>query len=94
MQLRHAVPQALCPLQHVTDLVLQDLGIQKLFAVFPFIQGLAFIQALVALHADQRQVQQGGGGKRQLCFAHTGAALHQDWFAQVAGDQNGRGDLA
>ena len=43
---------------HVAHLVLQDLGVEQLLAVLPLVQRLGLVQALVALHADQRQVEQ------------------------------------
>ena len=40
--------------------VLQDLGVEQLLAVLPLVQRLGLVEALVALHADERQVEQGG----------------------------------
>ena len=39
--------------------VLEDLGVQQLFAILPLVQCLGLVQALVALHPDQRQAEQG-----------------------------------
>ena len=38
--------------QQIAQFLFQYLGIQQLFAVFPFVQGFGFIQAFVALQAD------------------------------------------
>ena len=74
--------------------VLQDLGVEQLFAVLPLVQRLALVEALVALHADQRQVEQGRGAERQLGLADPGHAFHQDRLLQVLGHEQRGGDAA
>ena len=75
--------------QRGAEAVLQDLGVEELLAVLPLVQRLALVQALVALHADQRQAEPGGGGLRQLGLADAGRAFDQDRLAQVVGEKDG-----
>ena len=79
--------------QHVADLVLQDLGVEKLLAVFPLIQRLRLVQSLVALHADQRQVEERRDRLGELGLADAGRPFHQDRLLQMLGEIDGGGDL-
>ena len=79
--------------QHVADLVLQDLGVEQLLAVFPLVQRLRLVQPLVALHADQREVEERGDRLGELGLADAGRAFHQDRLLQVLGEIDGGGDL-
>ena len=76
------------------DPVLQDLRVEQLLAVLPFVQSLALIQALVALHADQGQAGQGGGADGQFGLADAGRALDQQGLAEVRAHEQGGGDAA
>src|SRR5665213_3350836 len=78
--------------QFGAHVVLEDLGIEELLAVLPFIQRLGLVQPLVALHADQRQPQQAGGRERQFGLADAGHALDQDRLLQVGGHVERGGD--
>ena len=71
--------------QHFAELVLQDLRVEKLLGVFPFIERLGFIQPLIALQADHLQAAPGGDRFGKLGLADAGRSLHQDGLAQVEG---------
>ena len=79
---------------HRVDLVLQDLGVEQLLAVFPLVQRLGLVQAFVALHADQRQFQPGRDRLRQFGLADAGRAFHQDRLLQMMRHVDRGRDLA
>jgi hypothetical protein len=51
-QLGERAVQRVAVADQVADLLLQDLGVEQLLAVLPFIQRAAVVQALIALQAD------------------------------------------
>jgi hypothetical protein len=53
VQPAHRLGEAFRPLQHLVQGFFQHLGVEKLLAVFPLVDGLGFVEALVALQADQ-----------------------------------------
>ena len=75
------------------DLVLEDLRVEQLLAVFPLIQCLGLVEPLIALHADQRQIEPGGNRFGQLGLADAGWAFDQDGLLQIVGDIDRGGDL-
>ena len=42
--------------EHVPELLLQHLDIEKLLGVFPFVEGFRFVETLIALEANERVV--------------------------------------
>ena len=52
-----------------------------------------FVQPLVALHADQREVEERRHRLGELGLADAGRAFHQDRLLQVLGEIDGGGDL-
>ena len=80
-------------LQHLVQCFFQDLRVEKLLAVLPLVDGLGFIEALVALQANERQPQHGGGGLREFGLADAGRPFDQYGLAQVVGEIHRRRDL-
>ena len=64
--------------QHFAELVLQDLRVQQLLAVFPLVQRLGFVEPLVALQADHLQPAPCRDRLRELGLADAGGAFDQD----------------
>ena len=93
VQFLHGRFQARRIAQHIAHFIFQDLGIEQLLAVLPFVQGLGFIQTFVTLHADQRQAQPGRAGQCQFGLANTGGAFDQDRLGQIFGHEDRGGDL-
>ena len=85
--------EALGPLQHLLQGLLQHLGVEQLLAVLPLVDGLGLVQALVALQADQRQLEHRRGGFGQFRLAHSRRPLDQHRLVQVVGQIDRRGDL-
>ena len=54
--------ETLGTLQHFIQSFFQYLGIQQLFAVFPFIDGFGFVETFITLQPDERQREHFGGG--------------------------------
>ena len=79
---------------HFAELVFQQLGVEQLFAVLPFVQRLRFVQAFVALQADQRHVEKLRHAFGQLGLADTGRAFDEDRFFEVEAEIKGGRDLA
>ena len=77
--------EALGPLQHLLQGLLQHLGVEQLLAVLPLVDGLGLVQALVALQADQRQLEHRRGGFGQFRLAHPRRSLDQHRLVQVVG---------
>ena len=84
--------QALGALQDIVELFLQHLGVEQLFAVFPFVQGLGLVQTFVALQANQGQGEHRGAGLGKLGLANPGRAFDEHGFLQVAGQIDSCGD--
>jgi len=70
-------------LHHFAQLVLEQLRVQQLLAVFPLVQGLGFVQAFVTLHSDQGHVEDLGHALGQFGLSDTGRAFDQDRLFQV-----------
>ena len=81
------------PLEHLVQGFLQHLGVEQLLAIFPFVDGLGFIEPFIALQADQGQLEHLCRGLGQLRLAYAGRAFDEDGFSQVVGQIDGRGDL-
>ena len=92
VQAGHGFGQALRALKYIAQLFLEHLGVQQLFAVLPLVQGFGLVQALVALQAQQGQVQQPGGGLGQLRLADPRRTLDQHGFAQPDGQKHRGGN--
>jgi len=88
----HGFGQALSALHHLAELVLEQLGVEQLLAVFPFVQRLGFVQAFVALHADQRHVEDFGHALGELGLAHAGRAFDQDGLFELKAQIDRGGD--
>ena len=70
--------QRLRAAQHFAELVLEDLGIEKLLGVFPLVERLGFVEALVALQADHLHAAPGGNRLGKLSLADARGAFDQD----------------
>ena len=68
-----------------------DLDGQQLLLVVPFVEGLALVQAFVALQPHQVPVKGRGHDLGHLGFAHTGSALNEQRPAQCQGHIHGGG---
>mgnify|MGYP006198451999 CR=1 FL=1 len=79
--------------EQLVELLFQDLRVEQLLAILPFVQRLALIEAFVALHADQRQIHPLGKRGRKVGLADTGRAFDQDRLAQAMREENRRGNL-
>ena len=64
--------------EHFAELVLQDLRVEQLLGVFPFIQRLGLVEAFIALQADQLLAAPRGDRLRKLGLADAGRAFDQD----------------
>ncbi len=84
--------QSLGTLQDVPQLLLQYLGVQQLFTVFPFIQGFRLIEAFVTLQSYQGLRDHFSAGLRQFGLAHPGWTFHQNGFVQRCGQVDDGGD--
>jgi len=71
--------------QHFAELVLQDLGVEELLGVFPLIQRLGFIEAFIALQADQLQAAPCGDRLGEFGLADAGRPFDQDRFFDLLG---------
>ena len=65
--------------------------VQELGRVVPFVQGLALLQAVVALQADQAAFQHLGKRLGQRRLSHAGLALQQQRALQLERQEHGRG---
>ena len=82
-------------MEHFADLVLEDLGIEELLGVLPFVERLALIQSLVALETNQLPSKRGRGDLCKVGFADPGGTLDQDGFSELFGQiNNGRDSTA
>ena len=79
--------------EHFAELVLQDLGVQKLLGVFPLIERLGLVQPLVALQADHLQSAPRRDRLRKLGLADAGWALDQDRLFDLLGEIDRGRDL-
>ena len=70
------------------------LDAQQLLLVIPLVEGLALVQALVALEAHQLPVQSGGHDLGDFGFSYAGGALNEQGPAQPEGHQQGGGYVA
>ncbi len=80
--------------EHFAELVLQDLRIQKLLGVFPLIERLGLVEALVALQADHLEPAPAGDRFGKLGLADPRRTLDQDWLLDRLREINRRRDLA
>ncbi len=80
--------------EHFAELVLQDLRIEQLLGVFPLIERLGLVEALVALQADHLQPAPAGDRFRKLGLADTGRTLDQDRLLDRLREVDRGGDLA
>ncbi len=79
--------------QQVRQPVAQKLGVEHLLGIFPFIERLALVQALVALQAYQLAPGGGGPGFAQFGLAHAGGTFRQQRLAERFGQEEHRRDL-
>ena len=70
--------QALGSDQHFADLVLEDLGIEQLLGVLPFVERLALVETLVALQPDHVFLERGRQHFGQVGLADARGAFDQD----------------
>src|SRR5690349_3388934 len=77
-----------------TYLVSQDLRVEELLAVLPFVKCFRFVQTLVALDPDERQHEPRSDGFRKLGFAHAGGTFDEDGLPKVMRNVNRRRDAA
>src|SRR5581483_1460290 len=68
--------------QDLADLVLENLRVQKLLGVFPFIERLALIQPFVALKPNQVLAERRRQHLRKVGFAHARRPLNKDRFLE------------
>jgi len=94
VQLFHGRGESVFPADDVIQLVLEELGVEELLAVFPFVEGLGLIESLVALEADEGQVQVVRRGLGQLRLSHPGGSLDEDRLFQMMGQIDRGGDPA
>ena len=74
------------------SVVAVGLDAQQLLLVVPLVQGLALVEALVALQADQPGAGDLGDGLRQLGLAGAGRPLDEDGLLQAVGKVHDAGD--
>ena len=74
--------QALGADQHFADFVLENLGIEELLGVLPFVERLALVEAFVTLKADHLEAERCGQHLGQVGLADAGGAFDQDGLAQ------------
>jgi hypothetical protein len=67
------------------DLVLEQLHIEQLLAVFPFVERSGLVEPLIALQADQGLAEKLGQRLGELGLAHAGGAFHKQWLFQRCG---------
>ena len=79
--------------EHLAELVLQDLGIEKLLGVFPLVERLGLVEALIALQADHLQAAPGGNRLGEFGLADAGRAFDQDRLLDLLREIDGGGDL-
>ena len=60
----------------------------------PFIDGVADVQAFVALEADEVGAEAGGQGAGDFGFAHAGFAFQEQGAAQLECQKDGDGEAA
>ena len=65
-------------LEDLPKLVLENLGVEKLLGVFPFVQRLGFVEPFIALHADHLEPAPGRQRLGQFGLADAGGAFHQN----------------
>src|SRR5687768_1848516 len=71
----------------LADFLLEDLRVEELFRVLPFVEGLRFVEALVALEPNQLTVERAGEDLGELALADAGRALDEDGFLQASGQK-------
>src|SRR5438552_3371148 len=76
----------------LADAVPQELRVEKLLRVFPFVERLALVEPLVALQADERARGDLGQRFRQLGLADSGGTLDQDRAAHARREVHHRRD--
>jgi hypothetical protein len=78
---------------YLADLVFQDLRVQQLLGVLPFVERLGFVQPFVALQADEFGAEAGSDDLGQLGFADAGRPLDEQGFAELGGQIDHRRDV-
>ena len=86
--------QALGADQHFADFVLENLGIEELLGVLPFVKRLALVEAFVTLKADHLEAERRGEHLGQVGLADAGGAFDQDGLAQFSCQVDDGGDSA
>src|SRR5581483_3145014 len=77
---------------HLADLVLQDLRVEKLLRVLPLVEGLRLVEALVALEANQLVAERAGQHLRELRLADAGGSLDEDRLPHLRREVDDRPD--
>lgn len=75
--------EAFGALQHFIERLLQHLCVEQLLAVFPFVQRLRLVEALVTLQANQGQIEHLRRRLREFRLADAWRPFDQNGFAQV-----------
>ena len=78
---------------HLADLVLEDLGVEQLLGVLPLVERLGFVEALVALQADQPGAGARGDDLGELGLADAGRPLDEQRLAELRGQEDHGGDV-
>ena len=87
------LPQGIGFCQQVAELIAQQLRVEHLLGVFPFIERFVLVQAFITLQADQSLPRRARPGLGQLRLADAGWPLDQERFAQLLRQEDDRGDL-
>ena len=88
----HGLLQAAGVGDDLADLLAQDLGVQQLLAVVPFVEGLRLVLALVALQPQQPPPGRRGQCLGQLRLADTGRPLNEQRLVEPRQQENRRGE--
>src|SRR5690348_8213501 len=94
MQLIERGVQRLRAAQHLAELVLQDLRVQELLGVFPFVERSRLVQPLIALQANHLEATPAGNRLGELGLADAGRSLDQDGFCDLLREKDRGRDLA
>src|SRR6185437_33505 len=94
MQLVERRVQRFGAAKHFAELVLQDLGVQKLLGIFPLIERSGFVEALIALQPDHFQPAPRRDRLGELGFTDARRAFDQDRLFDLLREVDRGRDLA